>query len=62
MKRDSDNATSRATLGTFADRCVRAHPTCAAIARPEQNARRHHHDFARSASIHLDVSSHSRKR
>jgi len=45
---------------TFADRCARA--TCAAIARLEANARRHHHDFARKPKICVDVSSHSRKR
>ena len=62
MKRDSDNATSRAKLGTFADRCGRAHATCAAVARLEANARSHHHDFARKAKIRVDVSSHSSRK
>jgi len=60
MERDSDNVTSHAAIDTFADRCARA--TCAAIARLEANARRHHHDFARKPKICVDVSSHSRKR
>jgi hypothetical protein len=59
MKRDSDNVTSRVPIDPFDGRGAPAHATCAAVARLEANARRHHHDFARNAKICVDVSSHS---